>query len=284
MKKVVISADSTCDIGQELKQKYDIKLVNNHITLDGKEYIDTVDITPEDIYKAWREKKVLPRTSAITPADYYEHFQSIRDDGQDIVHLSLGSGLSSSFQNSVMLANDMEGIYPVDSSNLSSGFGLLVIKAAEMAEMGMSGAEIQQAVNNMHSQSHGSFLLDTLEFMKAGGRCSSLTALGANILKIKPCIQVDTADEGRLKLGKKYRGTMEEAIDKYIHATLKGKEDLDLDRVFVTHSGCPQPDIERAIDNIRECCDFKEIHVAKANSTISSHCGPRTIGVMFMTK
>ena len=284
MKKVIISADSTCDIGPELQERYHIQLLNWRILLDGKEYLDNVNITPDDLYRAWRERGILPKSTGATSEEYKQHFQPLIDQGYEIVHIGLGSGISCSYQNAVQAARETGHVITIDSQNLSTGFGLLVVEAAELAQQGLSATEIYRKIEELRPRSHASFLLDTLEFMKAGGRCSALAAFGASILQLKPCIEVDSSDGSRMHVGKKYRGKMDQCLIQYVRNKLKGRSDLDLRRVFITHSGSPESDIQAVKKEVQRCADFKEIYVTRANCTISTHCGPRTLGVLFLTK
>ena len=284
MEKVIISADSTCDIGPELQKRYHIQLLNWRILLDGKEYLDNVNITPDDLYRAWRERSILPKSTGATCEEYKQHFQPLIDQGYEIVHIGLGSGISCSYQNAVQAARETGHVVTIDSQNLSSGFGLLVVEAAELAQKGLSAQEIQKRIEELRPRSHACFLLDTLEFMKAGGRCSALAAFGASILQLKPCIEVDSSDGSRMHVGKKYRGKMDQCLVQYVHNKLEGRSDLDLRRVFITHSGSPESDILAVKKEVQRCANFKEIYITRANCTISTHCGPRTLGVLFLTK
>jgi len=282
--KVILCADGVCDIGEELKKKYDVHYFNFHIQIGDESFVDGLEITPEEMYAAWTERGMLPKTAAITPAEYQEFFKPWVDAGHEILHINIGSALSAAHQNCCIVAEELGNVYTIDSANLSTGIGLLVAKAGEMIKQGMGAKDIQKEIMEMRQKSHASFILDTLEFMKAGGRCSSLAAFGANLLKLKPCIEVDNADRGKMDVGKKYRGNLEKVLAEYIEDKLAGRADLDLDRVFITHSGSPQSDIELAKSEIKKYADFKEVYVTRASGTISAHCGPRTLGVLFMTK
>lgn len=284
MTKVIISADSNCDIGSEIQEKYGISLFNWKVLLEGNTFTDSVDIFPQDLYTAWRERKALPQSSASSPFEYREYFESIRKDNCDIVHIGLGSGLSASFGNCCTTAQELDYVYPVDSQNLSTGFGLLVIQAAKLAQEGASAQEIQEKITSMQARSHSSFLLDTLEFMKAGGRCSAVAALGASMLKLKPCIEVDNQNGAKMHVGKKYRGKMENCLKHYVKDKLEGKDNIDLERIFITHSGSPSSDIELVRNEIAQYQKFENVEVTQASCVISTHCGPRTLGILFMTK
>ncbi|MDR1159300.1 MAG: DegV family protein [Syntrophomonadaceae bacterium] len=284
MNKIILSADSTCDIGPELKEKYGVQFFNFHIQIGEKTYVDMLEITAEDIYAAWRQQGLLPKTAAVTPMDYRHFFQPWVEEGYSVIHINLGSGLSSSYQNCCLVAEEYKNVYPVDSANLSAGTGYLVVLAGEMIAAGMKAPDIQKELVAARENIEASFLLDTLEFMSAGGRCSAVTAFGANILHIKPCIEVDNKNGGSMVVGKKYRGSLEKVLTKYVEDKIGKRADLVLDHLFITHSGSPQEDIDMVYNSVLKLADFKEIHITKASGTISAHCGPRTLGVLFMTK
>ena len=284
MGKIILSADSTCDIGPALQKKYNVHYFHFHIQVGDQTYTDMVDIQPEDLYAAWREKGILPKTAAITPDDYRGFFRQWVEDGFEVIHLNLGSGISSAHQNCCLVAEELGHVYPVDSANLSAGLGHLVIKAGELIRQGLPAPEIQARLIAMRERVQTSFILDTLEFMKAGGRCSAVTAFGANLLRLKPCIEVDSRDGSHMKIGKKYRGSMEKVLPEYVRDKLADRGDVDLDRVMIVSSGSPDSDIQLAKDEVARLADFREVYVTRANGTISTHCGPRTLGVIFMTK
>ena len=283
MGNVLITADSTCDLGETFREHYQLRYFPYHIILDNKEYSDGVDITPDDLYRAYREKKILPKTAAIGIAEYTDFFWPFVEQGFEIVHFCLGSSLSSTYQNCCIAAEDLGHVYPVDSRSLSTGMGLQVIEAAEMARTGLSAQEIQQEARKLADRSHASFILDTLEFMHAGGRCSAVAALGANLLKLKPCIEVHPEKNGAMAVGKKYRGDLHKVLVQYTKDVLN-RDDLQLDRVFITHSGIPQEYIDLVRETVIQCANFQQISITRASCTISCHCGPNTLGVLFLTK
>jgi DegV family protein with EDD domain len=282
--KIILSADSTCDIGPELQERYDIQFFNYHIQIGDKSFVDKIEVSPEDLYAAWRERGILPKTAAVTPAEYAEYFEQWVSAGREVVHINLGSGLSSSDQNAMLAASELGHVFPVDSASLSSGSGLLVVKAGEMSKAGASAAEIQAELTKLRQKTSASFILDTLEFMAAGGRCSAVAAFGANLLKLKPCIKVNNLDGGKMSVGKKYRGGMEKVLAEYVRDQLSNRADLDLDRVFITTSGAPQSDLDLVAAEIKKYARFKAFHTTFASGTISAHCGPRTTGILFMVK
>lgn len=280
--KVILSADSTCDLGAQLIERYQVHIHPLHILLEGQQYEDG-EISPDALYEAWWQRRQLPKTSAVTPEEYAEYFRKWVSEGYEVVHVNLGSNLSSSYQNCCIAAQEVGHVYPIDSCNLSTGMGLLVIEAAERIAQGMEAQQIQQEVNALCPYAHASFVLDTLEFLHAGGRCSAVAMLGANLLKLKPCIQVDPAKNGAMGVGKKYRGTLEKALVQYATDQLSGRQDLKLDRVFITHSGISQERIDMVKKTVEKLAGFREILITRAGCTISAHCGPNTLGVLFMT-
>ena len=283
MKKVILSADSTCDLGNELKEKYSVNYFPYHIILDGKDYLDNVDITPDEIYKVYWEKKLLPKTAAINVSEYQDYFRKWVAEGYEVVHLCLGSALTSAYQNCVLAAEELEGVYPINSCNLSTGIGHLVIEAGELIRQGLGAEEISNRIKEMTGKVHASFILDTLEFMKAGGRCSQVTAIAASLLNLKPSIKVDNTS-GAMGVGKKYRGDLGRVLCKYTREQLEAYDNIKYDRIFITHSGIEQEYIDLVRDTIKANAPFKEIFDTRASCTISCHCGPRTLGVLFMTK
>ncbi|HJD36220.1 DegV family protein [Blautia sp. An46] len=283
MRKIILSADSTCDLGDELKEKYQVHYYPFHIILEGKDYQDNVDITPGDIFQRYYEKKVLPKTAAINVEEYVNYFRPFVEQGYEVVHLNLGSALSSAHQNCMLAARELKGVYPVDSGNLSTGIGHLVLDAGEMIKEGLGAEEIAGKLNQRKNLVHSSFILDTLKFMSAGGRCSNVMALGANLLNIKPCIEVNNKD-GSMDVGKKYRGSLKKVLPLYVKDKLQEYQGICTDKIFITHSGIDQEYIELVKEAIQEEKEFQNIYVTRASCTISCHCGPNTLGILFETK
>lgn len=286
MRKVILTCDSTCDLGSELCQKHNISTFPYHINLKGKSYTDNVDITPQVLYDAWRNEKVLPKTAAISVGEFESFFKPYVDAGCDVVHINLGSGLSAAPNNCRIAASQLGHVYPIDSRSLSTGSGLLVLEAAKRIEAGMEAPKVAEEVTALIPKVSASFVLDTLDFLHAGGRCSTLAMLGANLLSIKPQILVlnDEEHRGSMDVGKKYRGKLDKVLVQYVQDTLAGRDDLVLDTIFITHSGISEERIELVRKTIKEIADFKNIYVTTASCTISAHCGPNTLGVLFLTK
>lgn len=284
VKKVILTADSTCDLGAELCERCHVQLFPFHVLLGDQSYLDGVDLKPDDIYRVYGEKGILPKTAAINMAEYTEFFTQFTEQGYEVVHLNLGSALSASHNNCRLAAAELEGVYPIDTCSLSTGSGLLVMEAAELIEAGLSAQEVQKKVNAMVPRVSASFVIDTLEFLYKGGRCSMLAMMGANVLKLKPCIEVKNEKNGTMEVEKKYRGSLDKALQDYVRDQLEGRTDLNLKRIFITHSGISEERIALVKGLVEQYAPFEEILITRAGCTISSHCGPNTLGVLFMTK
>lgn len=285
MPDIIISADSTCDLGEELRARYGIRFFPYHITSGGKDYLDNVDIFPEDLYAEYYESGSLPKTAAINQGEYESYFRELTADGSEVVHLCLASSLSSAFGNATRAAEGIPGVHVIDSNNLSTATGLLTIQAARMAQAGETAERIVEKVIEMEPRAHASFVMDTFDFMAAGGRCPQILAWVGKMASIKPELTVDNRD-GSMSAGKMHRGKMRRVGPKYVRETLESYSDVMLDDVFVTHSGAMDGDVvDRAVQTVRECLpDVKEIHITQASCTISSHCGPGAMGVLFLTE
>ena len=282
MMKVKIISDSTCDLSPELLQKYDISIVPLYVLMGDRMQKDGVEASPGDIYEYVKKTGKLPSTSAPNFGDYSEEFAKWRAQGYEIVHFNISSDFSSANQNAVAAAKELDGVYVVDTRNLSTGSGLLVLHGAEMALEGKSAAEIKAACDDLAGRVEASFVVDSIDYLHKGGRCSSVAALGANLLKLKPCIEVT---EGKMQSGKKFRGTIDRVIINYVTERLQNREDIDKHRIFITHTRCDEEIVEQVRDLINEISPgFEEILETTAGCTITSHCGPYTLGVLFIRK
>ena len=280
-RNIIISSDSTCDLSQELIQRYQIRILPMGVSLGDRIYRDGMDITPDDIYAHNAKTGQLPKTSAINMAESGEFFSELTRDGSAVIHFTIGSAMSATYNNARMAAEEFQDVYVVDSGNLSTGSGLLVIAAAEMADRGMEPEEIVRQVTALADRVDASFVVDDLEYLAKGGRCSAVAAFGANLLQLKPCIYVK---DGAMAVGKKYRGKFEKALLSYVADRLADKEDIDLERVFVTHAGCDPQVVASVAAEVKNTLPFKEVLVTRAGCTISSHCGANTLGVLFIRK
>ena len=280
-KPVVITADSTCDLSEELKARFDIRIIPLTIGLGEKSYLDGVDFTTEDIYARYRADGTLPKTAAPGIQQFTDFFTEILNEGYEIVHLDISSELSGSFNNACIAASELEGVYTVDSRMLSSGVALLAIEGAECRDRGMSAADIAAHLRELTDKVDTSFVLDTLEFMWKGGRCSGVAALGANLLHLKPALEMR---DGRLSVYKKYRGNIRSVYRQYVKERL-ASADIRPNHVFVTNSGeVPQEIIEELNDMVCAAVPGAEVHNSRAGCTVTSHCGPKTLGVLFLRK
>lgn len=283
--KVVITSDITCDLNWDLEQRYGVTCMPLHIVIGGKSYEDWVNITPEELYEIFYKTKELPHTTAGSVGEYVDFFKPFIDQGYDIVHFSLGSKLSVTHQSSVLAAQEFPGrVYSVDTNSLSTGSGLLVIKACELRDQGLTAKEIAERAEALVPKSHASFVVERLDFLHAGGRCSTIAMLGANALGLRPSIEVQNDNGGAMVVGKKYRGKYEKALLQYMEDTLAKYDNPDTDRVFITHAGADQQYVDAVYEALKAKNIFKEIFITRASCTISSHCGPNTLGVLFMTK
>ena len=278
MENIKITCDSTCDLTRELYDRNHVEVISMGINLGENFLRDGVNITSEELFSFVEAHDELPKTSALSIGEYEDVFRGYTDQGYQVIHISLSSELSSSYQNACLAAQEVGNVYIVDSRNLSSGSGHLVLQASDMVNAGMAAEEIVKELNRKKELLDVSFVLQTLEYLHMGGRCSGLTAYGANVLKIRPEIQVT---DGKMHVGKKYRGEMEKSILSYVRGRLEGRTDIDHSRIFVTHTGVPQEIVEKVISLVKELQPFQEVIETKAGCTIASHCGPNCLGVLF---
>lgn len=278
---IKITTDSTCDLPRQLLEQHDISVIPLGIVKAGKLYQDGVDIRTADIAAHVDAGGDITTTNAVNIADYETLFRDMTTKYDAVIHLNIGTGFSSCYQNAKLAAEEVPEVYVVDSGNLTVGHGLLVLAAAEAAEAGKSVVEILAMLEDMIPRIEVSFVLDRLDYMKKGGRCSSVTALGANLLKLHPCLEVI---DGKLSVVKKYRGSMEKAVGDYVRERLAGRTDIDTSRMFIVDT-CRTPGIhETARRALEEDGRFGEILEAKAGCTIFCHCGPDTLGIIFVRK
>jgi len=279
---VRVSADSTCDLSPELLQAYGIETLPLYVVMDGNAYKDGLELTPDELYAKVREAGKIGSTAAINVDEYLTFFTRMKESCDTLIHFTISSEMSSCFQNACIAAEEVGGVYVIDSRNLSTGIGLQVLRACELAQKGMAAEVIVSYMREMAGRVDATFIPESLEFLKMGGRCSAAAALGANLLRLKPCIQVR---EGKMLVGKKYTGSMENVLSKYVKDRLNNLEDLDLSRVFITHSGMSDPSIiDKVKDAVLAIAPFEDVQITRAGCTVSNHCGPNTLGVLFCKK
>ena len=279
---VRIISDSTCDLCPELLEKYEIAILPLHILLGEEEYEDGRNITIEEIY-AWSEAhKETPKTSAPSIESAVTLFAPYIERGDEIVCFSISGSMSASGNIMRMAAEQLEAesrIHVIDSQNLSTGIGLLVVEAAVMAKEGRTSEEIVQRMEELIPRVRASFVVDTLVYLHRGGRCSGLAAMAGGALKLHPRIQVS---DGALQPGKKYRGSIDKVIMSYVRDMEEELKAADRTRVFITHSGCDREVVEQVREYLKSLDVFSEIWETRAGGVISSHCGPGTLGVLFI--
>ena len=279
--KIKISSDSTCDLSKEYIEAHNIGILSLVVVKDGESYRDGIDITPDVIFAHVNGGGALCSTSAANVNDYMELFEEYKKEYDAVIHINLGSGFSSSHQNACIAAEEFENVYVVDSMNLSTGHGLVVVEAVKMAEAGETPEKIYEALKDLAPRVEASFVLDRLHYMVKGGRCSAVAALGASLLQLKPCIEVV---DGKMGVCKKYRGSYEKALNNYVKDRLMNREDIDTERIFITHTETPQTVVDSVKATVKECKDFDITEETVAGCTVSCHCGPNTLGVLFIRK
>lgn len=280
-KNVIIASDSTCDLSSELIEKYQIHILPLGVSLGDQHYHDGVDINPDMIYENYEKTGMLPKTAALNIAEFDEFFAKETAAGNEIVLFTISSDMSSTFNNARVAAQEYEGVYPINTQNLSTGGGLLVLAAAEMAAEGKSAKEIAEACTALREKVDASFVIDNLEFLHKGGRCSAIAAFGANLLSLKPCV---TVHDGKMGVGKKYRGKFHMTLKQYIADRIGDGADIDARRIFVTHAGCDAAIVDQCVQQVKDTGLFDEVLVTRAGCTVSAHCGRNTLGVLFVHK
>ena len=279
--RIKIISDSTCDLSKELIEKYDIGIVPLTVIKDGKNYSDNVDITTADIIAHVAGGGDLCSTAALNIDEYTTVFSRYSGQYDGIVHINISSGFSSCYQNACLAAEEFDNVRVIDSKNLSTGQGLIVLKACELAQTCETLDELEEKINEIIPTVEASFLLDRLEYMVKGGRCSSAAALGANLLGLKPCIEVK---DGKMGVVKKYRGNYSKCLAAYIKDRLANRDDLDREHLFVTRTPVSDDCLQSVKDAVSAYADFDNIYWTEAGCTVSCHCGPGTLGVLFIRK
>lgn len=279
---VKIISDSTCDLTRELLERYHVTILPLHVLLGDTEYLDGKNITPDEIYTWSDQKKTTPKTSAPSVAEAVELFRPYVEAGDELICFSISNTMSSSGNSMRLAAQELEAeerIHVIDSENLSTGVGHLVILAAELAQAGKTAEEIIRSVEAMRPLVRSSFVVDTLVYLHRGGRCGGLTALAGSMLRLHPKIIVEN---GSMIVGKKYRGKIDKVILNYVQDMEAELKQAREDRIFITHSNCDDATVQAVYDYLDSLQHFKEIFITSTGSVISSHCGPGTLGVLFV--
>ncbi|HWL25070.1 MAG TPA: DegV family protein [Ureibacillus sp.] len=278
---IKITSDSTCDLSTEILEKLNISLMPLHVLVNDQDFRDGVDITPKDIFKYVGEQGKSCKTAAVNTFEYESFFKELSGNYKAVIHISLGSDFSSSYQNAKIASENFDNVFVIDSKNLSTGSGHVVYEAALMASEGQTPEMICSKLEEMIPKVDASFIIDKMDYLRKGGRCSGVEALGATLLKIKPSIEVV---DGKMVVGKKYRGNFDRCIENYVKEHLENNDNIDYSRVFITHSHCTPETIEKVKNVIRMYVDFDEVIETTAGCTISAHCGPNTLGILYKRK
>ena len=279
--KIKVLSDSTCDLSQQLLEQHDITLVPLTVVKADEQFKDGVTITPADIFAHVAAGGALCSTAAVSIGEYEDVFAQYCSDYDGVILINIGSGFSACHQNARLAAEEFPNVRVIDSQNLTTGQGLVVLKACQLAQSATDLDELAGELRAYAEKIEASFLVDKLDYLVKGGRCSSAAALGANLLNLKPCIEVK---DGKMSVGKKYRGNYAKCLSTYVKERLNGREDIDWDTLFVTKTVVSDDCQEAVMDAIRTHGHFETVHNTVASCTISCHCGPGTLGILFVRK
>jgi len=278
---IKIISDSTCDLSKELVEKHNITIMPLTVVKGGECYADNVSITPADIFAHVAAGGDLCSTTALNIDEYSKCFAKYSAEYDGVIHINISAEFSSCHQNARLAAEEFDNVRVVDSRNLSTGQGLVVLKACELAQTCDNLDDIYDQLVAYTEKIEASFLLDQLKYMVKGGRCSAVAALGANLLNLKPCIEVKN---GKMSVVKKYRGSYAKCLASYVKDRLADRDDLDKGTLFVTHTPVTDDCLEAVKEAVAQYNDFENTYWTEAGCTVSCHCGPSTLGVLFVRK
>ncbi len=275
---IKITADSTCDLSPEILESMNITLIPLHILVGSDDFRDGIDISPADVFRYVDKEGKLCKTAAVNVYEYEKLFGEFSEQYDAVIHICISSEFSSCYKNALIAAENFKNVYVIDSRNLSSGQGHIVYDAALMARSSADPEEICRQLELLIPKVDASFVIDRLDYLHKGGRCSDLAAIGSRIFMLKPCIEVVN---GKMEVGKKYRGGFKICLQRYVKDRLENAQDIDYSRVFITHPMCSPHVVEEVKETIRRYADFQEIIETRAGCTVSGHCGPNTLGILF---
>ena len=279
---IKITSDSTCDLSADILHANNISVMPLTVIKNDEQFKDNVTITPAEIFAHVAAGGALCSTTAVSIGEYQDFFAPLSAEYDAVVHINLASGFSSSYQNACLAAAEFDNVYTVDSQNLSTGQGLVVLKACELARTAESLTDLKAALDDFTGKVEASFVVDKLDFLVKGGRCSSAAALGANLLNLKPCIEVK---DGKMSVGKKYRGKYEKCLTCYVKERLEGREDIDTSMpIFITQTKVSDEANAGVQEAVNTYGKFDTVYETTAGCTISCHCGPVTLGILFVRK
>ena len=279
--RIKILSDSTCDLSAQLLAEHDITLVPLTVVKAEEQYKDGVTITPADIFSHVAAGGDLCSTAANSIGEYADYFEKYAPEYDGVIHITIGSGYSSCYQNACLAAEDFPNVRVIDSQNLSTGQGLVVLKACELAAAATDLDALAEELRAYTEKVEASFLVDKLDYLVKGGRCSSAAALGANLLNLKPCIEVKG---GKMTVGKKYRGNYAKCLANYVKERLDGREDIDRSALFVTQTTVSDECNAAVLEAVKTYGKFDTVYETTAGCTVSCHCGPGTLGILFVRK
>lgn len=278
---IKIISDSTCDLSPAQIAQHNITVIPLIVIKDDQEYRDGVTITAADVFAHVAAGGNLCSTAALNYGIYQEYFEKYASEYDGVVHISLGSGFSSSYQNACLAADEFDNVIAIDSMNLSTGQGHVVLEACRLAKEVESLAELKEKLDAFTPRVEASFLVDKLNYLAKGGRCSAVAALGANLLNLKPCIEVKN---GKMSVVKKYRGSYAKCLASYVKDRLDSREDIIRNELFLTYTTVTDECRTAVVDAIEQYGNFENVYETQAGCTVSCHCGPDTLGVLFVRK
>ena len=282
MKKCIITAETTCDLSPQLIEERGFKLIPITVIVGNEEFKDGVNITSEELFDYIKKTGNLPKTAALTEYEYEDFFTEVKKECDEIIHFSISSKASCTLQSAKKAAEKMDGVYVVDTKSLSTGEALLMLKASDMLESGASAKEVYENICALTEKVQTSFVIDVLDYLHKGGRCSLVALLGAKMLKLHP--QIAEVD-GALTVKKKYMGSLKRSLTQYITDLAAEYPEYDKTRAFVTHSPCDeQALVDEVIAKVKELFEFDEVIETEAGATVSTHCGKNTVGLLFIAK
>lgn len=273
-----ITCESSADLNADLYKKHNIGVIPFRITLGDKDYLDSVDISNQELFDFFDTNKILPKTSALNSFDYEEFFEKENTEDEGLIHISLSSKLSSTYEHAVEASKKFKNVYVIDSESLSSGIGLQVLYAVSLRDKNIPIEKAVELIKKRREHVQISFVVDKLTYLHKGGRCSAVALLGSNLLGIKPSIIVDN---GRMIVGKKYMGKIHKTLDKYVLDTLNDFNTPDTSLCFITYSSATNEMIDIVKDTLKNNAKFKKITETTAGCTVTTHCGPNTIGIIY---
>lgn len=280
-RKTMIFSDSTCDLSPDIVASRDIRINPLTVVFGSDNHVDGIDVKPDDVYKFYKQSGTLAKTTASNISEHEKFISDNLSEGCGAVYFTISSDMSANFNNARIAAENFDDVYVIDSRNLSTGIGLLVLHAADLADKGMGAKEIRDEIMTLIDKVDASFVIDTLEYLHKGGRCSSVAALGANLLKLKPCIQVK---DGKMSVCKKYRGKINDVIKQYVEERLADDNEPISSRIFLTHSGGCDEIAEILKQEVSAKYPDKEVIITHAGCTVCVHCGPGTLGILMIRK